>query len=168
KGEYTNAAGPGIDVYSMRQPLGVTAGITPFNFPAMIPMWMFSLSIAMGNTFILKPSEKDPSVPVRLAELFMEAGGPSGVLNVVHGDKEAVDSLLQAPEVRAISFVGSSDIAHYVYMNGTANGKRMQCMGGAKNHGIIMPDANMDQAVKDIVGAAYGSAGERCMALPVA
>ena len=168
KGEYTNAAGPGIDVYSMRQPLGVTAGITPFNFPAMIPMWMFSLSIAMGNTFILKPSEKDPSVPVRLAELFMEAGGPAGVLNVVHGDKEAVDGLLQAPEVRAISFVGSSDIAHYVYMNGTANGKRMQCMGGAKNHGIIMPDANMDQAVKDIVGAAYGSAGERCMALPVA
>ena len=168
KGKYTNAAGPGIDVYSMRQPLGVTAGITPFNFPAMIPMWMFSLSIAMGNTFILKPSEKDPSVPVRLAELFMEAGGPAGVLNVVHGDKEAVDGLLQAPEVRAISFVGSSDIAHYVYMNGTANGKRMQCMGGAKNHGIIMPDANMDQAVKDIVGAAYGSAGERCMALPVA
>ncbi|MEC8039025.1 MAG: aldehyde dehydrogenase family protein, partial [Pseudomonadota bacterium] len=128
---------------------------------------MLSLSIAMGNTFILKPSEKDPSVPVRLAELFMEAGGPAGVLNVVHGDKEAVDGLLQAPEVRAISFVGSSDIAHYVYMNGTANGKRMQCMGGAKNHGIIMPDANMDQAVKDIVGAAYGSAGERCMALPV-
>ena len=168
KGEYTNAAGPGIDVYSMRTPLGVTAGITPFNFPAMIPMWMFSMSIAMGNTFILKPSEKDPSLPVRLAELFMEAGGPAGVLNVVHGDKQAVDGILAAPEIRAVSFVGSSDIAHYVYMNGTANGKRMQCMGGAKNHGIIMPDANMEQAVKDIVGAAYGSAGERCMALPVA
>ena len=125
KGEYTEGAGPGIDVYSMRQPLGVCAGITPFNFPAMIPMWMFGISIAVGNSFILKPSEKDPSVPVRLAELFMEAGGPAGVLNVVHGDKEAVDGLLQAPEVRAISFVGSSDIAHYVYMNGTANGKRM-------------------------------------------
>ena len=169
KGEYTNAAGPGIDVYSMRHVRwACAAGITPFNFPAMIPMWMFSVSIAMGNTFILKPSEKDPSVPVRLAELFLEAGGPAGVLNVVHGDKQAVDGILAAPEIRAVSFVGSSDIAHYVYMNGTAHGKRMQCMGGAKNHGVIMPDANMEQAVKDIVGAAYGSAGERCMALPVA
>jgi malonate-semialdehyde dehydrogenase (acetylating)/methylmalonate-semialdehyde dehydrogenase len=167
KGEYTEGAGPGIDVYSMRQPLGVVAGITPFNFPAMIPMWMFGIAIAVGNTFILKPSEKDPSVPVRLAELFMEAGGPAGVLNVVHGDKAAVDAILAHPAIKAVSFVGSSDIAHYVYSTGTANGKRVQAMGGAKNHGIIMPDADLDQAVKDIIGAAYGSAGERCMALPV-
>jgi malonate-semialdehyde dehydrogenase (acetylating)/methylmalonate-semialdehyde dehydrogenase len=168
KGEYTEGAGPGIDVYSMRQPLGVVAGITPFNFPAMIPMWMFGVAIAVGNTFILKPSEKDPSVPVRLAELFMEAGAPEGVLNVVHGDKVAVDAILHHPDIKAVSFVGSSDIAHYVYATGTANGKRVQAMGGAKNHGIIMPDADMDQAVKDLVGAAFGSAGERCMALPVA
>ncbi|MES1200554.1 MAG: CoA-acylating methylmalonate-semialdehyde dehydrogenase [Pseudomonadota bacterium] len=167
KGEYTEGAGPGIDVYSMRQPLGVVAGITPFNFPAMIPMWMFGVAIACGNTFVLKPSEKDPSVPVRLAELFMEAGGPEGVLNVVHGDKEAVDAILTHPEIKAVSFVGSSDIAHYVYSTGTAHGKRVQAMGGAKNHGVILPDADLDQAVKDIVGAAYGSAGERCMALPV-
>jgi malonate-semialdehyde dehydrogenase (acetylating)/methylmalonate-semialdehyde dehydrogenase len=167
KGEYTEGAGPGIDVYSMRQPLGVVAGITPFNFPAMIPMWMFGVAIACGNTFILKPSEKDPSVPVRLAELMMEAGAPAGVLNVVHGDKEAVDAIIAHPDIKAISFVGSSDIAHYIYSHGTANGKRVQAMGGAKNHGIIMPDADMDQAVKDLVGAAYGSAGERCMALPV-
>ncbi|MGE0533041.1 MAG: CoA-acylating methylmalonate-semialdehyde dehydrogenase, partial [Hyphomonadaceae bacterium] len=167
KGEYTEGAGPGIDVYSMRQPLGVVAGITPFNFPAMIPMWMFGVAIACGNTFVLKPSEKDPSVPVRLAELMMEAGAPAGVLNVVHGDKEAVDAIIAHPEIKAISFVGSSDIAHYIYSHGTANNKRVQAMGGAKNHGIIMPDADMDQAVKDLVGAAYGSAGERCMALPV-
>jgi malonate-semialdehyde dehydrogenase (acetylating)/methylmalonate-semialdehyde dehydrogenase len=167
KGEYTEGAGPGIDVYSMRQPLGVVAGITPFNFPAMIPMWMFGVAIACGNTFILKPSEKDPSVPVRLAELFLEAGGPPGVLNVVHGDKEAVDAILAHPDIKAVSFVGSSDIAQYIYSTGTANGKRVQAMGGAKNQGIILPDADMDQAVKDLVGAAYGSAGERCMALPV-
>ncbi len=172
KGEYTEGAGPGIDVYSMRQPLGVAAGITPFNFPAMIPMWMFGIAIAVGNTFILKPSEKDPSVPVRLAELFMEAGANlgmdlTGVLNVVHGDKIAVDAILTHPDIAAVSFVGSSDIAHYVYSTGTAHGKRVQAMGGAKNHGIVMPDADLDQTVKDLVGAAYGSAGERCMALPV-
>ena len=167
KGEYTEGAGPGIDVYSMRQPLGVCAGITPFNFPAMIPMWMFGISVAVGNSFIIKPSEKDPSVPVRLAELFMEAGGPAGVLNVVHGDKAAVDAILHHPDIKAVSFVGSSDIAHYVYSTGTAHGKRVQAMGGAKNHGVILPDADLDQTVKDLIGAAYGSAGERCMALPV-
>lgn len=167
KGEYTEGAGPGIDVYSMRQPLGVAAGITPFNFPAMIPMWMFGIAIAVGNSFILKPSEKDPSLPVKLAELMMEAGAPKGVLNVVHGDKAAVDAILDHPDIKAVSFVGSSDIAHYVYSRGTQNGKRVQAMGGAKNHGIIMPDADLDQAVKDITGAAFGSAGERCMALPV-
>jgi len=173
KGEYTEGAGPGIDAYSLRQPLGVCAGISPFNFPAMIPMWMFGIAIPVGNTFIMKPSEKDPSVPVRLAELFMEAGANlgmdlKGVLNVVHGDKVAVDAILDHPLIQAVSFVGSSDIAHYVYSRGTANGKRVQAMGGAKNHGLIMPDADLDQAVKDIMGAAYGSAGERCMALPVA
>ena len=167
KGEYTEGAGPGIDVYSMRQPLGVAAGITPFNFPAMIPMWMFGVAIAVGNTFVLKPSEKDPSVPIRLAELMMEAGAPAGVLNVIQGDKTAVDAILDHPDIAAVSFVGSSDIASYVYSRGTAAGKRVQAMGGAKNHGIIMPDADLDQAVKDIIGAAYGSAGERCMALPV-
>ena len=167
KGEYTEGAGPGIDVYSMRQPLGVVAGITPFNFPAMIPMWMFAVAIAVGNAFILKPSEKDPSVPVRLAELFLEAGGPPGILSVVHGDKAAVDAILTHPDIAAVSFVGSSDIAAYVYATGAAHGKRVQAMGGAKNHGIVLPDADLGQAVKDIVGAAYGSAGERCMALPV-
>jgi len=167
KGEYTEGAGPGIDVYSMRQPLGVVAGITPFNFPAMIPMWMFGVAIACGNTFILKPSEKDPSLPIRLGELFMEAGAPAGVLNVVNGDKVAVDAILTHPLIRAVSFVGSSDIASYVYSTGAAHGKRVQAMGGAKNHGVILPDADLDQAVKDIIGAAYGSAGERCMALPV-
>jgi malonate-semialdehyde dehydrogenase (acetylating)/methylmalonate-semialdehyde dehydrogenase len=167
KGEYTEGAGPGIDVYSMRQPLGVCAGITPFNFPAMIPMWMFGIAIAVGNTFILKPSEKDPSLPVRLGELMMEAGAPKGVLNVVHGDKISVDAILQHPDIKAVSFVGSSDIAQYVYSRGTAAGKRVQAMGGAKNHGVVMPDADLDQAVKDICGAAFGSAGERCMALPV-
>ena len=167
KGEYTEGAGPGIDVYSMRQPLGVVAGITPFNFPAMIPMWMFGVAVAVGNTFILKPSEKDPTVPVRLAELLMEAGAPEGVLNGVHGDKTAVDAILQHPDIKAVSFVGSSDIAHYVYSQGTLAGKRVQAMGGAKNHGIVMPDADLDQVVKDLSGAAFGSAGERCMALPV-
>ncbi|MEX6725007.1 CoA-acylating methylmalonate-semialdehyde dehydrogenase [Parapedomonas caeni] len=168
KGEYTEGAGPGIDVFSMRQPLGVCAGITPFNFPGMIPMWMFGVAIACGNTFVLKPSERDPSVPVRLAELMLEAGAPEGVLNVIHGDKVAVDAILHHPDVKAVSFVGSSDIAQYVYLTGAANGKRVQAMGGAKNHGIVMPDADLDQVVKDLVGSAYGSAGERCMALPVA
>ena len=167
KGEYTEGAGPGIDVYSMRQPLGVVAGITPFNFPAMIPLWMLAPAIACGNAFILKPSERAPSVPVRLAELLSEAGLPDGVLNVVHGDKWVVDAILDHPDIKAVSFVGSSDIAQYVYGRGASNGKRMQCMGGAKNHAIVLPDADLNQAVADILGAAYGSAGERCMALPV-
>jgi len=167
KGEYTQGAGPGIDVYAMRQPLGVVAGITPFNFPAMIPMWMFGPAIAAGNAFILKPSERDPSVPVRLAELMLEAGLPEGILQVVHGDKEMVDAILDHPAISAVSFVGSSDIAHYVYGRGAAAGKRVQAMGGAKNHGIVMPDADLDQVVHDLCGAAFGSAGERCMALPV-
>jgi malonate-semialdehyde dehydrogenase (acetylating)/methylmalonate-semialdehyde dehydrogenase len=167
KGEFTQGAGPGIDVFSMRQPLGVVAGITPFNFPAMIPMWMFAPALACGNTFILKPSERDPSVPLALAKLLLEAGLPPGVLNVVQGDKVVVDAILDHPDIKAVSFVGSSDIAQYVYGRGASMGKRMQCMGGAKNHGIIMPDADLDQAVADIMGAAYGSAGERCMALPV-
>ena len=167
KGEHTQGAGPGIDVYSMRQPLGVVAGITPFNFPAMIPMWMFGPAIACGNAFILKPSERDPSVPVELAKLMMEAGLPAGILNVVHGDKSAVDAILDHPDIHAVSFVGSSDIAHYVYQRGAAAGKRVQAMGGAKNHGIVMPDADLDQVVNDLAGAAFGSAGERCMALPV-
>ena len=167
KGEYTQGAGPGIDVYSMRQPLGIGAGITPFNFPAMIPMWMFGMAIACGNAFILKPSERDPSVPVRLAELMKEAGLPDGVLNVVHGDKEMVDAILDHQDIAAVSFVGSSDIAQYIYSRGTANGKRVQAFGGAKNHGIVLPDADLDQVVTDLTGAAFGSAGERCMALPV-
>jgi len=167
KGEHTYGAGPEIDVYSLRKPLGVVAGITPFNFPAMIPMWMFGMAIATGNACILKPSEKDPSVPMRLCELFIEAGGPVGLLQCINGDKEIVDAICDHPTIKAVSFVGSSDIAQYVYARATANGKRAQCMGGAKNHGIILPDANMDQAAKDILGAAYGSAGERCMALPV-
>ena len=167
KGEYTQGAGPGIDVYSMRQPLGIGAGITPFNFPAMIPMWMFGMAIAAGNAFILKPSERDPSVPVRLAELFLEAGAPDGLLQVVHGDKEMVDAILDHPDIPAISFVGSSDIAQYIYQRGAENAKRVQAFGGAKNHGIVMPDADLDQVVNDLAGAAFGSAGERCMALPV-
>jgi malonate-semialdehyde dehydrogenase (acetylating)/methylmalonate-semialdehyde dehydrogenase len=167
KGEYTYGAGPGIDVYSLRQPLGIVAGITPFNFPAMIPMWMFAVAIAVGNAFILKPSERDPSVPNRLVELMKEAGLPEGILQCVHGDKVMVDAILDHPDIAAVSFVGSSDIAHYVYQRGVAAGKRVQAMGGAKNHGIVMPDADFDQAVNDIMGAAYGSAGERCMALPV-
>lgn len=168
KGEFTEGAGPGIDVYSIRQPLGVVAGITPFNFPAMIPMWMFGVAIACGNCFINKPSEKDPSVPLRLAELFMEAGGPAGVLQVINGDKEAVDAILDDPDIQAVSFVGSTAIAQYVYARGTANGKRVQAMGGAKNHAIIMPDADLDQVTNDLMGAGFGSAGERCMAVPVA
>ena len=167
KGEYTQGAGPGIDVYSARQPLGVVAGVTPFNFPAMIPMWMFGPAIASGNAFILKPSDRDPSVPVRLAELMIEAGLPPGVLNVVHGDKDIVEAILRHPTIRAVSFVGSSDIAQSVYALGAQHGKRVQAMGGAKNHGIVLPDADLDQTVADLVGAAYGSAGERCMALPV-
>jgi malonate-semialdehyde dehydrogenase (acetylating) / methylmalonate-semialdehyde dehydrogenase len=167
KGEYTQGAGPGIDVYSMRQPLGIGAGITPFNFPAMIPMWMFGPAIATGNAFILKPSERDPSVPVRLTELMLEAGLPQGILQCVHGDKEMVDAILDHPAIGGISFVGSSDIAQYVYSRGVAAGKRVQAMGGAKNHGIVMPDADLDQVVNDLSGAAFGSAGERCMALPV-
>jgi malonate-semialdehyde dehydrogenase (acetylating)/methylmalonate-semialdehyde dehydrogenase len=167
KGEFTIGAGPGIDVWSMRQPIGIGAGITPFNFPGMIPMWMFGPAIATGNAFILKPSERDPSVPVRLAELMLEAGLPEGILQVLHGDKEMVDAILDHPDIGGISFVGSSDIAHYVYSRGTAAGKRVQAMGGAKNHGIVMPDADLDQVVSDLAGAAFGSAGERCMALPV-
>lgn len=167
KGEYTESAGPGIDVYSMRQPLGVCAGITPFNFPAMIPMWMMGPAIAAGNTFIIKPSEKDPSVPMRLAELVMEAGAPEGVVNVINGDKLAVDTLLEDPRVKAISFVGSSDIAHYIYAKGAQHHKRVQAFGGAKNHMIILPDADMDNAANQLIGSAYGSAGERCMATPV-
>jgi malonate-semialdehyde dehydrogenase (acetylating)/methylmalonate-semialdehyde dehydrogenase len=168
KGEFTEGAGPAIDLYSMRQPLGVVAGITPFNFPAMIPMWKFAPAIACGNAFILKPSERDPSVPMRLAELMLEAGLPPGILNVVNGDKEAVDTLLIDPRVKAIGFVGSTAIASYIYATGCAHGKRVQCFGGAKNHMIVMPDADMDQAVDALVGAGYGSAGERCMAISVA
>ncbi|MDZ3831820.1 MAG: CoA-acylating methylmalonate-semialdehyde dehydrogenase [Sphingopyxis sp.] len=167
KGEYTQGAGPGIDVYSMRQPIGIGVGITPFNFPAMIPLWMGAVATAVGNAFILKPSERDPSVPVRLAELFLEAGMPEGIFQVVHGDKEMVDAILDHPDIGAVSFVGSSDIAHYVYERGVRAGKRVQAMGGAKNHGIVMPDADLDQVVSDLTGAAFGSAGERCMALPV-
>src|SRR5712671_5254227 len=168
KGEHTESAGPGTDLYSMRQPLGVVAGITPFNFPAMIPLWKAAPAIACGNAFILKPSERDPSVPMRIAELFIEAGLPPGVLNVVNGDKEAVDTLLTDRRVQAIGFVGSSSIAEYIYATGCAHGKRVQCFGGAKNHMVIMPDADMDQAVDALIGAGYGSAGERCMAVSVA
>ena len=168
KGEFTDGAGPGIDVYSMRQPLGVVAGITPFNFPAMIPLWKIAPAIACGNAFILKPSERDPGVPMRIAELFIEAGLPAGILNVVNGDKVAVDAILDDPDIKAIGFVGSTPIAQYIYSRGCANGKRVQCFGGAKNHMIIMPDADMDQTVDALIGAGYGSAGERCMAISVA
>ena len=168
KGEYTDGAGPGIDIYSMRQPLGVVAGITPFNFPAMIPLWKFAPALACGNAFILKPSERDPGVPLRFAELLIEAGLPAGVLNVVNGDKEAVDALLDDPDIKAIGFVGSTPIAEYIYSRGTAAGKRMQCFGGAKNHMVIMPDADLDQATDALIGAGYGAAGERCMAISVA
>jgi malonate-semialdehyde dehydrogenase (acetylating) / methylmalonate-semialdehyde dehydrogenase len=168
KGEYTEGAGPGIDIYSMRQPLGVVAGITPFNFPAMIPLWKAGPAIAAGNAFILKPSERDPGVPMRLAELFLEAGLPPGIFNVVNGDKVAVDAVLDDPDIKAVGFVGSTPIAEYVYSRGCAAGKRVQCFGGAKNHMIIMPDADLDQAVDALIGAGYGSAGERCMAISVA
>jgi malonate-semialdehyde dehydrogenase (acetylating)/methylmalonate-semialdehyde dehydrogenase len=168
KGEYTDGAGPGIDLYSMRQPLGVVAGITPFNFPAMIPLWKLAPAIACGNAFILKPSERDPGVPMRLAELFVEAGGPPGILNVVNGDKEAVDAILDDPDIQAIGFVGSTPIAEYIYSRGAASGKRVQCFAGAKNHMVIMPDADMDQTVDSLIGAGYGAAGERCMAVSVA
>jgi malonate-semialdehyde dehydrogenase (acetylating)/methylmalonate-semialdehyde dehydrogenase len=168
KGGFTDAAGTDIDIYSMRQPLGVAAGITPFNFPAMIPMWMFAPAIACGNAFILKPSERDPSVPLRLAELMMEAGLPPDVLNVVNGDREAVDALLDDADVKAVAFVGSTQIAEYVYARACAAGKRAQCFGAAKNHMVVMPDADMDHAVDALIGAGYGSAGERCMAISVA
>ena len=168
KGEYSRNIGPDIDSWSDRQPLGVVAGITPFNFPAMVPMWMFPVAVACGNTFILKPSERDPSAPMLIWELFQEAGFPDGVLNVVHGDKTAVDALLDHPDVKAISFVGSTPIAEYVYTRGAAAGKRVQALGGAKNHMIVMPDADMEKAVDALMGAGYGSAGERCMAISVA
>lgn len=168
KGEHAKNVGPNIDSWSEFHPLGVVAGITPFNFPAMVPMWMFPMAIACGNTFVLKPSEKDPSAPMFVARLFKEAGLPDGVYNVVNGDKEAVDTLLNDPRVQAISFVGSTPIAEYIYATGTKNGKRVQALGGAKNHAIIMPDADIDNAVSALMGAAYGSCGERCMAISVA
>lgn len=168
KGEFTEQVGNGIDTWSMRQPLGVVAGITPFNFPAMVPLWMFPLAIACGNTFILKPSERDPSASILLAEMLKEAGLPDGVFNVVHGDKSAVDAILAHPTIQAVSFVGSTAIAEYVYATGTRHGKRVQALGGAKNHMIVMPDADLDQAADALVGSAYGSAGERCMAISVA
>ena len=168
KGEFTENVGTDVDSWSTRQPLGVCAGITPFNFPAMVPMWMFPLAVACGNTFVLKPSEKDPSCSIKLAELFCEAGLPDGVFNVVNGDKEAVDSLLNNKDVAAISFVGSTPIAKYIYENAAKNEKRVQALGGAKNHCVVMPDCDLDQAVNGLMGAAYGSAGERCMAQSVA
>ncbi|MFP6729343.1 MAG: CoA-acylating methylmalonate-semialdehyde dehydrogenase [Alphaproteobacteria bacterium] len=168
KGEFSANVGTGIDGYSIRQPIGVCAGITPFNFPAMVPMWMFPVALACGNTFILKPSEKDPSCSIRLAELMMEAGAPKGVLNVVNGDKEAVDAILSNPDIGAVSFVGSTAVGEYVYRTGTANNQRVQALCGAKNHMVIMPDADMDQAADALMGAGYGSAGERCMAISVA
>ena len=168
KGEFTENVGTDVDSWSIRQPLGVCAGITPFNFPAMVPMWMFPMAIACGNTFVLKPSEKDPSCALRLAELLKEAGLPSGVFNVVNGDKESVDALIDHKEVAAISFVGSTPIAKYIYENCAKNEKRVQALGGAKNHCVVMPDCDLDQAVNGLMGAAYGSAGERCMAQSVA
>ena len=168
KGDFTENVGTNIDSWSMRQPLGVCAGITPFNFPAMVPMWMFPMAIACGNTFILKPSEKDPSCPLKLAELFSEAGLPDGVLNVVNGDKEVVDAILEHKYISAVSFVGSTPIAKYIYENAAKNEKRVQALGGAKNHCVVMPDCDLDQAVNGLMGAAYGSAGERCMAQSVA
>lgn len=167
KGEHSRDVGPEIDSWSEFPPLGVVAGITPFNFPAMVPMWMFPMALACGNTFVLKPSEKDPSAPMILAELLTEAGLPPGVFNVVNGDKEAVDTLLTDPRVKAVSFVGSTPIAEYIYATGTAHGKRVQALGGAKNHAVVMPDADLDNAVNAIMGAAYGSCGERCMAISV-
>jgi malonate-semialdehyde dehydrogenase (acetylating) / methylmalonate-semialdehyde dehydrogenase len=168
KGEYTEQVARGVDSYSMRQPLGVVAGITPFNFPAMVPMWMFPVAIACGNTFILKPSERDPSASLMIADLLKQAGLPDGVFNVLHGDKLAVDGLIHHPDVKAISFVGSTPIAKYIYQTGASHGKRVQALGGAKNHMVVMPDADLDQTVDALMGAAYGSAGERCMAISVA
>jgi malonate-semialdehyde dehydrogenase (acetylating)/methylmalonate-semialdehyde dehydrogenase len=168
KGEFSDSVGTGVDAFSLRQPLGVAAGITPFNFPVMVPMWMFPVALACGNTFVLKPSERDPSAPMRLAELLHEAGLPPGVFNVVNGDKAAVDAILEHPGIAAISFVGSTPVAKRVYLDGTAAGKRVQALGGAKNHLVVMPDADLDQTVEALVGAAYGSAGERCMAISVA
>ena len=168
KGEYSENVGGGVDAYSVRQPLGVVAGITPFNFPAMVPMWMFPVALASGNTFVLKPSERDPSTAVRLAQLLKEAGLPDGVFNVVHGDKEAVDGLLHHPDIAAISFVGSTPIAKYIYLEGTSAGKRVQALGGAKNHLVVMPDADLEQVTQALLGAAFGSAGERCMAISIA
>ncbi len=168
KGEFSRNVGPDIDSWSDRQPLGVVAGITPFNFPAMVPMWMFPVAIACGNAFILKPSERDPSAPMLIWELFQEAGLPAGVFNIVHGDKTIVDAILDHPDIAAVSFVGSTPVAQYIYARGSANGKRVQALGGAKNHMIVMPDADMDQAVDALMGAGYGSAGERCMAISVA
>lgn len=165
KGEHSKDVGPGLDSWSEFQPLGVVAGITPFNFPAMVPLWMYPMALICGNTFVLKPSEKDPSTPTRIAELLQEAGLPDGVFNVVHGDKEAVDALLTDPAVQAVSFVGSTPVAEYIYRTGTAHGKRVQALGGAKNHAVVMPDADMDNAVNALMGAAYGSCGERCMAI---
>jgi malonate-semialdehyde dehydrogenase (acetylating)/methylmalonate-semialdehyde dehydrogenase len=168
KGEYSRNVGPNIDAWSDFQPLGVVAGITPFNFPAMVPLWMYPLAIVCGNCFILKPSERDPSSTLLIAELLLEAGLPKGVMNVVHGDKEAVDALIDAPEVKALSFVGSTPIAEYIYSEGAKRGKRVQALGGAKNHAVLMPDADLDNAVSALMGAAYGSCGERCMAISVA
>ncbi len=168
KGEFTEQVGTGVDSFSMRQPLGVVAGITPFNFPAMVPMWMFPIALACGNTFVLKPSERDPSSAILLAEMLKEAGLPDGVFNVIHGDKTAVDAILAHPTIQAVSFVGSTPIAEYVYRTATATGKRVQALGGAKNHMIVMPDADLDQAADALTGAAYGSAGERCMAISIA
>ena len=165
KGEHAEDVGRGIDCHSMLQPLGVCAGITPFNFPVMVPLWMFPVAIACGNTFVLKPSEKVPSASLRMAELFKEAGLPDGVFNVVHGDREAVDALLSHPEVRAVSFVGSTPVAKHVYQTGTGHGKRVQALGGAKNHAVVLPDADLDFAADALIGAGYGSAGERCMAI---
>jgi malonate-semialdehyde dehydrogenase (acetylating) / methylmalonate-semialdehyde dehydrogenase len=167
KGGFSEQASTGVDVYQIRQPLGVAAGITPFNFPAMVPMWMFANAIACGNTFVLKPSEKDPSASVYLGELLKEAGLPDGVFNVVHGDKVAVDAILEHPDIAAVSFVGSTPIARYIYETGTKNGKRVQALGGAKNHMVVLPDADIDMAADAAVSAAYGSAGERCMAISV-
>jgi malonate-semialdehyde dehydrogenase (acetylating)/methylmalonate-semialdehyde dehydrogenase len=168
KGEYSDQVSTGVDVFSFRQPLGVVAGITPFNFPIMVPMWMHPVAIACGNTFILKPSERDPSVSLRIAELWQEAGLPDGVFNVVHGDKEAVDAILDSPGIAAVSFVGSTPIARYIHQRGTSNGKRVQALGGAKNHAIVLPDADVDFAANHLVAAAFGSAGERCMAISAA
>ena len=168
RGDYTRNVGPAIDSYSDRQPLGVVAGITPFNFPAMVPLWMYPVAVACGNTFILKPSERDPGAPQLVVDLLHEAGLPKGVVNLVNGGKDAVDAILAHPDIKGVSFVGSTPIAEYVYSTGTANGKRVQALGGAKNHMVIMPDADMDQAVDALMGAGYGSAGERCMAISVA